>query len=117
MAAEETPLIGEWYPELIYGISSEPSETEKSQALEAVRLAMGGIEEAMRRGLIEDVQLSFEIPANHAKALLFPREKTAFNMQCRSKYYARRVFQALGALIALSGFAKSVAKIMLALLT
>jgi|GEM_PF-3780793 len=71
MAAEETPLIGEWYPELIYGISSEPSETEKSQALEAVRLAMGGIEEAMRRGLIEDVQLSFEIPGESRQGFTF----------------------------------------------
>jgi hypothetical protein len=61
MAAEENPPINEWYPELIYGIDGEPDEAEKANALEVVRLAMGGIEEAIRRGLIEDVELSFEI--------------------------------------------------------
>lgn len=71
MAAEESPPIGEWYPELISGLDGEPNDAEKAQALEAVRLAMGGIEEAIRRGLIEDVEISFEIPGETRQGFTF----------------------------------------------
>lgn len=52
-----------YYEELLHEPDGGFTPEGKEAALRAVRVAMGGIEEALRRRMITGIQISFTIPA------------------------------------------------------
>lgn len=61
----ERPNLSDYYPELLYSTGEgELTASQERDALEAVRLAMGGVETLLGQNRIANVEISFEV-INH----------------------------------------------------